>query len=679
MNNILLNEYSFSTFLLFVFTFIITVYLFSFKNPNKRIVYLRGFYINISLLFLSGFIGISLNMKSADHFIVLQHMFGQFALVFLLFFVYSFQKSKQKLEFLIVSFFSITIATLGAAQILYGIFNNLYYDDKDISWLSFIATLEFLWAFITLVRKIWYLSRKYKETPEKNKVKYIIDRIITTFLKPNNKESKFLLKFAYLMVFSSLLSFMVFFSVRGLIPREIHNIVFTEGSALFFFLFVLFYIDHSDTPISLISKVVGISLVSLLLLLNLIGYFMVRETKRTHEKNNLLKVRLCKSNILLNDFSNLPENTSYILRFNKIKNFPSNYFSVLYSLKNWHDEKFIYADNERLRKNYHNNIFFWTKVNRNHKNLYYQKVKYFAYFFKIKDKIYEVGLNPLNYTLSIHFLIKNILIVVIITILFVLFLFPLFFKTNVLSPMRNLLEGVKKIDKGDFDVEIPIRVRDEFGILSSAFTNMAKSIKKYRMELLEYSKNLEKKVEERTAALEIKNKKLKEIQKELAQAAKTDPLTGLFNRRAMYQKIDFEIVRFKRSGKIFSFIMSDIDDFKKINDNYGHDCGDYTLKRITKILKKGLRGQDTVSRWGGEEFLILLPETEVNGAKKVAEKLRKMIESHPFNFENIEFKTTMTFGISQYIHDLGIDQTIKRADEALYKGKTSGKNKVIKL
>ncbi len=677
MNNILLNEYSFSTFLLFVFTFIIGVYLFSFKNPDKKIIYLRGFYINISLLFLSGFIGISLEIKFADHFIILQHMFGQFALVFLLFFVYSFQENKRTLEFLIVSLFSTTIAILAAIQILYGIFNNLYYDDKDISWLSFIATLEFLWAFIVLVRRILYLSRKKKKFSDKSRIKKLIDIFVITFFKPNNKESKFLIKFAYLMFFSSFLSFMVFFSVRGVIPREIHNIIFTEGSALFFFLFVLFYIDHSDTPISLISKVVGISLVSLLVLLNLIGYFMVRETKRTHETNNLLKVRLCKNNIILNDFSNMPKNVSYILKFNKREKFPSNDFSVLYSSKNWHDEKFIYADNEKLRKDYKNKIFFFTKISRNYKNLYYQKAKYFSYFFKIKDKIYEIGLNPLNYTLSIHFLIKNILMVVFISILFVVFLFPMFFKANVLSPLKNLLEGVKKIDNGTFDVEIPIRVKDEFGILSAAFTNMAKSMKKYRMELLEYSKNLEKKVEERTIDLEKKNKKLKEIQKELAKAAKTDPLTGLFNRRAMYNKIDFEIIRFKRSGKIFSFIMSDIDDFKRINDNHGHACGDWTLKEITTIFKKGLRGQDTVSRWGGEEFLILLPETDIKGAVKVAEKLRKMIETHPFMFENIEFNITMTFGISEYSSEREIDKTIKKADEALYKGKTSGKNRVI--
>ena len=172
-------------------------------------------------------------------------------------------------------------------------------------------------------------------------------------------------------------------------------------------------------------------------------------------------------------------------------------------------------------------------------------------------------------------------------------------------------------------------------------------------------------------ALNIANAKLKQI-------AKTDPLTDLSNRRDMIEKMEHEQKRFGRNGKSFVLLMSDIDDFKKINDDNGHDCGDFILESLAKQMRTTVRKQDFTGRWGGEEFLMLLPETDIDGGFALAEKIRKDIEGTSYVFNNIKLKLTMTFGVSVYDRPMDIDYCIKMADEALYIGKKQGKNCVIK-
>ncbi len=173
------------------------------------------------------------------------------------------------------------------------------------------------------------------------------------------------------------------------------------------------------------------------------------------------------------------------------------------------------------------------------------------------------------------------------------------------------------------------------------------------------------------------NKALNLANAKLEQIAKTDPLTGLSNRRDMIEKMEHEQKRFSRNGKSFVLLMSDIDDFKKINDDNGHDCGDFILESLAKQMKSTARKQDITGRWGGEEFLMLLPETDIDGGYALADKIRKDIEATSYVFSNIKIELTMTFGVSVYDRPMDIDQCIKIADEALYKGKKQGKNCVV--
>lgn len=182
--------------------------------------------------------------------------------------------------------------------------------------------------------------------------------------------------------------------------------------------------------------------------------------------------------------------------------------------------------------------------------------------------------------------------------------------------------------------------------------------------------SLESEVAERTA-------ELSEANQQLAKAARMDHLTGLLNRRGFTEEAETEICRMFRSGKSFSVVIADVDNFKRFNDQHGHVCGDHVLKRMGAILEERTRDMDRVARWGGEEFIILLPETEVEGAAVLAEKLREAVADNMFEFDNQRLRITMTLGLAEYRKGESLDSCIARADTALYHGKECGRNKVM--
>lgn len=163
---------------------------------------------------------------------------------------------------------------------------------------------------------------------------------------------------------------------------------------------------------------------------------------------------------------------------------------------------------------------------------------------------------------------------------------------------------------------------------------------------------------------------------QLDELAHKDPLTHLLNRRSMNILMLESMDALKRNGKRFSLILCDIDDFKKVNDTYGHDAGDFVLIAISNIITQSVRSDDAVCRWGGEEILILINDP-VETASMTAERIRKKIEDYVTYYEDQEIKITMTFGISESIPGYKIENLIQQADDKLYLGKKSGKNTVV--
>ena len=159
--------------------------------------------------------------------------------------------------------------------------------------------------------------------------------------------------------------------------------------------------------------------------------------------------------------------------------------------------------------------------------------------------------------------------------------------------------------------------------------------------------------------------------------SREDPLTKLSNRRDFIEKFSDEIHRFERKRGSFSILLADIDDFKTINDNHGHDCGDTILVQIAQLIRSAVRKLDCVARWGGEEFILMLPDTPLEGALKVAEDIRERIQNSRFRFNDITLSITTSIGVCPFVEGMDRDICIANADKALYQGKRLGKNKVI--
>ena len=181
---------------------------------------------------------------------------------------------------------------------------------------------------------------------------------------------------------------------------------------------------------------------------------------------------------------------------------------------------------------------------------------------------------------------------------------------------------------------------------------------------------------ERVAHMEQEASGFREHLEEQRQKALIDPLTGLPNRAAWSERLDHEIGQWQQHGNTLMLAMLDLDHFKRINDNYGHLAGDKVLKIIATVLRKRLRGTDFIARFGGEEFVLLLPSTVPAAGLKLLEHLRASIEACPFHFKGERVTITISMGLAAFKPGEHSDLVLKRADQALYRAKNAGRNRV---
>ncbi len=161
-----------------------------------------------------------------------------------------------------------------------------------------------------------------------------------------------------------------------------------------------------------------------------------------------------------------------------------------------------------------------------------------------------------------------------------------------------------------------------------------------------------------------------------AHAARTDELTGLSNRRDMQNHLATEYSRHQRSGHNFSIALIDLDLFKKINDQHGHDVGDEVLRKFAELMQTVIRQTDVAARWGGEEFLILLPDTSLLQALTLAERLRSEVSRQPFRLRKQELAVSISVGVCSIAKVRSLDDLLKQADLNLYRAKESGRNRI---
>jgi len=195
----------------------------------------------------------------------------------------------------------------------------------------------------------------------------------------------------------------------------------------------------------------------------------------------------------------------------------------------------------------------------------------------------------------------------------------------------------------------------------------------YFQELNILAKNINSMIKSRKDTQEA----LEKANTKLHDQANRDFLSNLYNRRYFISASSDSLALIKRQNSDLSLIMIDIDNFKYINDTYGHDTGDIVIKEVAKKLLEASRASDIVARMGGEEFTILLPDTDVSGATLLAEKIRLNIDSHLISVQSLNISVTISLGIDTYTDGKNIDDLIAHADKALYVAKNSGKNRII--
>ncbi len=239
-----------------------------------------------------------------------------------------------------------------------------------------------------------------------------------------------------------------------------------------------------------------------------------------------------------------------------------------------------------------------------------------------------------------------------------------YLKRFVVQPIRDLVESSKELAAGRLDVQVPVRGDDEVAQLATAFNAMA-------TEIRGNTERLEAEVARRTAELEQANQEITEV-------SITDSLTGCNNRHYLDMQLPREIERAGRYGRRLSLMMCDIDYFKAVNDQYGHAAGDAVLRAFGKHLNSSRRAPDWVARFGGEEFVIVLPETGLGDAVEIAERARAGIARLEVVVNDTVITVTASFGVSAFRMGQGesAQTLIERSDEALYRAKEAGRNLV---
>ncbi len=234
------------------------------------------------------------------------------------------------------------------------------------------------------------------------------------------------------------------------------------------------------------------------------------------------------------------------------------------------------------------------------------------------------------------------------TIILLFVMLAIYLVHYLVKPLSLLLEGIRDFTRGKTDVVVPPIGKDELGELQEAFNEMSRELAVER--------------------------------KRLRAESQSDALTGLFNMRYFKRQLVDEFSRSQRYGRTLTLLMIDVDHFKSYNDRNGHPAGDIVLKEISRILIRNVRGTDIVGRYGGEEFVILLPETSMEAALHVAEKIRKTVNDHHFPFrDNQEVeKLSVSLGVASYPDTkITSDQDlIESSDKALYLAKKAGRNRV---
>jgi len=256
--------------------------------------------------------------------------------------------------------------------------------------------------------------------------------------------------------------------------------------------------------------------------------------------------------------------------------------------------------------------------------------------------------------------IGKLTLLIVGLLLMVIGVFAYLLAHTIVRPLKRLSGEAGKVASGNLQVEIPVSGTSEVSYLTQVFNHMVASLRRGQAEISQA------------------HEALIEKNRELHRLSITDGLTGLYNRKHMMDLFDMEFIRTQRYQIPFAVLIADLDHFKSINDTYGHLAGDAVLRRISDTLTQSVRACDHIGRYGGEEFLAILPNTGSDGAVDMAERIRQEISQVKFFNDGNAFSMTLSMGVAVCLDsDDSVEGIINRADDALYRAKANGRNQVI--
>ena len=446
----------------------------------------------------------------------------------------------------IVGYIQFVLKTYDQAKVF--IFEAHQYSFHGVGQLvSRIMTLFILWSIIVLFRKSMLYS-KYEGGFSKwlNKsdrrispviLRYFLIKFIVGFIKlirPRGKEAKATRNFGLSFLSIGAVSAINVLNKAGIMSYELYAYLFATFTILAYFAVFMVYINNSPEPTTFMIKLVGIALVTLLLVFGLVANFTLTLSETTYNQKHRAEVQNAKNNIIHSKYEDLSDHIVYIMTKDDQPGIFSDKYEILFNRNNSINleqiqkgeafelkylilnktERIVKADktlsHERARAKAINEINgtrlpALSRLYRNAGTLYTH------FDFIHEEKRYEVGYSYLEYRKHTHTTTLRLLLIILGSTIAMIILFPLFFRASLVNPLNTLLSGVKKVNEGDLDVKVPIKIKDEIGFLSRSFNSMVTSIRESKEKLEDYAENLEMKVKERTREVVEKMEEVQEL------------------------------------------------------------------------------------------------------------------------------------------------------------------------
>ncbi|MDH5655606.1 MAG: ATP-binding protein [Spirochaetia bacterium] len=524
MNLFYLSGFGLGTFAIAINLSFSVIYFFTMKKISRSTFYFNVFIISIFIVFSSfSFIYSSLAIENSRiaWWILHSFVYGSIAIVM---FVYNFRENINQKESKIIFFIFLILSTISLLIYIYQTYHVkpifvhqvglIYY---DIAAPGIVIGIEFGWFFFVMIRKILkYSDYKYEGRFAKYRdgksgiilkgLAGVVEGFFKVF-KTKEKYSRALRNFILIFLNMLYALIVVLLAILGFISWLYFTYFTSVLIFIAFYFLYAFYIDNAPEPFSFMIKLLSGSVTISLLMLGISGVFMINDREAAYHSQKIDELKNVQQFLENQNEWNPPDDLVYVAEVQKNEQ-PVLVFSdadkkniLLKYLKESERPEIVFS---KLEPGFYS---FNQGSDLNPETFFYN------YFFKYDDRIYEVGYSYEKYRLKIHEAAKLIWIIFIVATVIIVILLPLFFKTNMTGPMSNILNGIRQVNAGDLSVAIPIRIKDEMGIISESFNGMVSSIRDSRRKLQDYALNLEGMVEQRTSELKLAKEETDHIMK----------------------------------------------------------------------------------------------------------------------------------------------------------------------